>query len=290
MIATAACAAGDKVNNTFVRAIRYTPAVTMVAACISALTGVGPAIASGSQVCSGNCADFPTAPPISRNAIVTTVASPVDHKDGAFSKDRRQLQRLRMLHHHKQCNGHRGIAYTRNDERLAGSGAIGGILIPEAYQEVGAQPHAFPSKIHQQQVVRQHQHQHGAHKEVHAGEEACEVRVVRHIAGGINMDEKAHERDHKRKSKRERIQVQRDADVEIPDGQPVPQGQCKLRRPLCDQLVARDDRDQGCNAHAAAADERYGGLADPPGEEDQYQSAQEGQCRYEIDPFIMVLF
>ena len=27
----------------------YTPAVTMVAACINALTGVGPAIASGSQ-------------------------------------------------------------------------------------------------------------------------------------------------------------------------------------------------------------------------------------------------
>ncbi len=31
------------------RAIMYTPAVTMVAAWISALTGVGPAMASGSQ-------------------------------------------------------------------------------------------------------------------------------------------------------------------------------------------------------------------------------------------------
>ena len=35
------------------RAIRYTPAVTMVAAWIKALTGVGPSIASGSQVWSG---------------------------------------------------------------------------------------------------------------------------------------------------------------------------------------------------------------------------------------------
>ena len=34
----------------------------MVAAWISALIGVGPAIASGSQVCSGNCADLPTTP------------------------------------------------------------------------------------------------------------------------------------------------------------------------------------------------------------------------------------
>ena len=40
------------------RAIRYTPAVTMVAAWMSAETGVGPSIASGSHVCSGSCADL----------------------------------------------------------------------------------------------------------------------------------------------------------------------------------------------------------------------------------------
>ena len=44
------------------RATMKTPAVTMVAAWISAETGVGPSIASGSQVCSRNCADFPMAP------------------------------------------------------------------------------------------------------------------------------------------------------------------------------------------------------------------------------------
>jgi hypothetical protein len=42
--------------------IKKTPAVTMVAAWIKAETGVGPSIASGNQVCSPNCADFPTAP------------------------------------------------------------------------------------------------------------------------------------------------------------------------------------------------------------------------------------
>ena len=36
-------------NSTLLRAIRYTPAVTIVAAWISAETGVGPAMASGSQ-------------------------------------------------------------------------------------------------------------------------------------------------------------------------------------------------------------------------------------------------
>ena len=37
----------------------------MVAAWIRADTGVGPAMASGSQVCSGNCADLPTTAAIS---------------------------------------------------------------------------------------------------------------------------------------------------------------------------------------------------------------------------------
>ena len=41
----------------------------MVAACISAETGVGPAIASASQVCRGNWADLPNAPPTRSRVI-----------------------------------------------------------------------------------------------------------------------------------------------------------------------------------------------------------------------------
>ena len=43
-------------------ATKNTPAVTIVAACISADTGVGPSIASGNQVCKPNWADLPIAP------------------------------------------------------------------------------------------------------------------------------------------------------------------------------------------------------------------------------------
>jgi hypothetical protein len=39
------------VNKRSLLAIKKTPAVTIVAACIKADTGVGPSIASGSQVC-----------------------------------------------------------------------------------------------------------------------------------------------------------------------------------------------------------------------------------------------
>ncbi len=45
----------------------YTPAATMVAAWRRAETGVGPAMAFGSQVWRGYCPDFPTGPPKSRS-------------------------------------------------------------------------------------------------------------------------------------------------------------------------------------------------------------------------------
>ena len=49
-------------NRTCERTTRYTPAVTIVAAWISAETGVGPSIASRGHTCSGSAADFPIAP------------------------------------------------------------------------------------------------------------------------------------------------------------------------------------------------------------------------------------
>ena len=49
------------------------PAVTIVAACINADTGVGPSIASGNQVCSPNWADLPIAPINKRKHSVSIV-------------------------------------------------------------------------------------------------------------------------------------------------------------------------------------------------------------------------
>ncbi len=52
-------------------ATRTTPAFTIVAAWMSAETGAGPAMASGSHSWSGNCADLPMAPPSIRRAAGT---------------------------------------------------------------------------------------------------------------------------------------------------------------------------------------------------------------------------
>ena len=60
-------------KNGCARATRKTPAVTIVAAWMSAETGVGPSIASGSQTCSGNWALLPIAPRKRSSAIAVAV-------------------------------------------------------------------------------------------------------------------------------------------------------------------------------------------------------------------------
>src|SRR3989304_1096275 len=74
MAATTNIAVADcsKMGNS--RATMYTPAATIVAAWMRALTGVGPSIASGSQTWSGNWADLPTAPQNTSSAAIVTTA------------------------------------------------------------------------------------------------------------------------------------------------------------------------------------------------------------------------
>src|SRR5437763_12037481 len=55
-------AVSDSSNSGLIRATMKMPAVTIVAAWISAEIGVGPSIESGSHTCSGTCALLPIAP------------------------------------------------------------------------------------------------------------------------------------------------------------------------------------------------------------------------------------
>src|SRR5450432_3341542 len=62
MTSTVLSAVSDNSNSGDMRATMKMPAVTIVAAWISAEIGVGPSIESGSHTCSGTCADLPMAP------------------------------------------------------------------------------------------------------------------------------------------------------------------------------------------------------------------------------------
>ena len=77
MMATTRAASGDACNRGLTRQSRYTPAVTMVAAWMSADTGVGPSMASASQGKSGIWADLPTTPTSSSRQMAVTSAEPI---------------------------------------------------------------------------------------------------------------------------------------------------------------------------------------------------------------------
>src|SRR6056297_152081 len=62
MTRTVDSATSDSSNSGLMRATMNIPAVTIVAAWISAEIGVGPSIECGSQTCSGTWADLPMAP------------------------------------------------------------------------------------------------------------------------------------------------------------------------------------------------------------------------------------
>ena len=80
MTSTTDSAVSEYSNSGDMRATMNTPAVTIVAAWISAEIGVGPSMESGSQTCSGICADLPMAPTNSRmHATVITDQGVPDH-------------------------------------------------------------------------------------------------------------------------------------------------------------------------------------------------------------------
>src|SRR5262245_551784 len=78
-VATTISAVVDAAYRNDSRTTMYTPAVTIVAAWISADTGVGPAIASGSHTNSGSWADLPAAPMNRNTPAIAASRSPPSH-------------------------------------------------------------------------------------------------------------------------------------------------------------------------------------------------------------------
>ena len=77
MISTKESAVSESSKSGDMRATMKMPAVTMVAAWMSAEIGVGPSIESGSHTCSGTWADLPMAPTKSAMQMAVTSGQPV---------------------------------------------------------------------------------------------------------------------------------------------------------------------------------------------------------------------
>ena len=155
----------------------------MVAAWIKALTGVGPAMASGSHVCNGSCADLPTAPPKSNKRGGDRDAGTHMPVLRGPLHELLNIQRAQITEEQKQPDHQGGIADAGHDECFASGPAILRVAIPEPDEQITAQTDAFPSQVEQKKVVRQEQRQHRGDEQIHIGEEPGIAIVVDHEFG-----------------------------------------------------------------------------------------------------------
>ena len=80
------------------------------------------------------------------------------------------------------------------------------LQVVKADQQVGGETYALPADEHQQEVLRQHQRQHEKHEEVEVGEETPVSLFVRHVADGVDVDQKAHAGDDQQHDQRQRVE------------------------------------------------------------------------------------
>ena len=198
-----------------------TPAVTIVAAWIRALTGVGPSIASGSQVWRPSCADLPIAPTNSSRHSKVIVSTRMPAKPmvdpampGRRGEDRRDRDGAEHQEGAEDAEREAEIADAVDDERLQRGGVGRGLVVPETDQEVGREPDPFPAEEHLHQAVGGHQHQHGEGEQRQIGEEARLAGVLGHIAPAVDVDEAGDRRHHHQHHRGQRVDAQRPVDLQ----------------------------------------------------------------------------
>ena len=235
----------------------------MVAAWMSALTGVGPSIASGNQTCSGNCPDLPTAPQKISSAMNVALA-PSARSAGLFEaaisaivKEQCAAAAVEPEHSEEKSD----VADARGDERFLCRGRRARFVNPESDQQIRREPDQFPADEEKQQAVRDDHAEHRGGEKREIGEEAGEILVVGHVADAEDENPEADERDHHQHRGGERIEDPADAERVFAESEPgeivkgAPAG-CLERGQEGDDREGEgddlaDDRERCCRSCAA---------------------------------------
>ncbi len=168
------------------------------------------------------------------------------------------VERAELREQDEQADRHECIADARDDEGLTRGIAVGGVLVPEADQQVRRQAHALPTEVQEHQVVAEHQEQHRSDEQVHVRQEAIVRIVAAHVPGREQVDERADAGDHAGHRQRQPIEPQRQPDVEIAHVHPLPQ-HLRVRAALGrtrQELVGTENVNEERASDGTHADER----------------------------------
>ena len=113
--------------------------------------------------------------------------------DGA--EDLAVAERAEVGNHQEHGQQEAEVADAVEEERLLARVRGGLTEVVKADQQIGGETHTFPADEHQQKVFCQHQGQHEKHEQVEVGKEAPVAFLVRHVADGVDMDQKSYAGD-----------------------------------------------------------------------------------------------
>jgi hypothetical protein len=107
------------------------------------------------------------------------------------------------------------IPHAIDDERLHRGRIRRGLVIPEADQQIGGKTHALPAEEELEEIIGRHQHQHGEGEQRQIGEKARLAVVMRHVADGIDVNERGHGVHHHQHHGCQRIDAQRPVRLQV---------------------------------------------------------------------------
>ena len=182
---------------------------------------------------SGICADFATAPPSRPSATRFTI---VEERPSTCSNDAEELERPRLPDEQDERERERRVADRVHDERLLRRGDRLRPLVPEPDQQVGRETDEAPADEEEQEVPRLDEHEHREDEERHVREVPALLVVAGHVAHRVPDDEPADAGDDEHHHRRERVDEDLEADLEVAGGEPRVRGRellalVRARRP-----------------------------------------------------------
>ena len=176
---------------------------------------------------------------------------------GDAAEDLAEVQGAEDREQGEQPDQEAEVADPVDDERLHPGVGRPVLLVVEADQQVGAEPHPLPADEHHQEVVAQDQQQHRPHEQVEVDEVALVALLVGHVADRVDVDPEADEGDDEHHHRRQRVEQEGDVEVDRPGGPGVEGLLDGLRVEPPDEVA--EDRRQGDHQRDAGNAQPDGG-------------------------------
>src|SRR6202041_2325778 len=103
--------------------------------------------------------------------------------------DIREANRAEERGRHEDAEEKTGVADAVDDEGFLACIGGGFLVEVKSDEQIAARAHAFPADEEQEEVIGEYQHQHGEHEEIQVAEEAVVAAFVRHVAGGVDVNQ-----------------------------------------------------------------------------------------------------